>query len=62
MVSQRNYDIDYANDLALLANTPIQTESLLYSLGQAAEDIGLNKTVHVFLNKNYPSPLFVVSL
>ena len=40
---------DYADDLVLLANTPIQAESLLHSLEQAAGVIGLymntNKTV-----------------
>ena len=42
-------DIDYADDLELLINTPTQTESLLYSLEQATRSIGLymntNKTV-----------------
>ena len=32
---------DYTDDLALLANTPAQAESLLHSLGQAASGIGL---------------------
>ena len=41
-------DADYVDDLAFLANTPIQSESLLHSPEKAAEDIGLyinaNKT------------------
>ena len=33
---------DYANDLAILANTPAQVKSLLHSLEQAARGSGLN--------------------
>ena len=32
-------DVDYADDIALLANTPIQAQSLLYSLELAADKI-----------------------
>ena len=39
-------DVDYADDLALLTNTPAQAESLLYSLQQAAEDIVLHGNVN----------------
>ena len=46
MISCRNYNKDYADDLALLANTVAQAESLLYSLKQA-EGIRL----HVNVNK-----------
>ena len=35
-------DADYADDIELLANIPTQAESLLYSLEQAAENIGLH--------------------
>ena len=35
-------DEDYTNDIALLANTPTQAESLLHSLEQAAGGIGLH--------------------
>ena len=35
-------DMDYADDIALLANTPSQAESLLYSLEWAAGSIGLH--------------------
>ena len=35
-------DIDYADNQELLANTPAQVESMLYSLEQPAKDIGLN--------------------
>ena len=35
-------DIDYTDDIALLANTPIQAESLLQCLEQAAGSIGLH--------------------
>ena len=34
--------IDYANDIALLANTPTLAESLLHSLQQAAGGIGFH--------------------
>ena len=44
-------DADYAHDVALLANTPAQAESLLHRLERAAGDIGLhvnaNKTVYM---------------
>ena len=33
-------DVDYADDIALLAKTPTQAESLLHSLVQAADGIG----------------------
>ena len=33
-------DVDYTNDIALLANTPAQAESLLHSLERAAAGIG----------------------
>ena len=33
----RRYPIDYADDLALLANTPVQAKSLLHSLEQESE-------------------------
>ena len=36
-------DADYADDIALLANTPAQAESLLHSLEQAASSIGLHE-------------------
>ena len=35
-------DTDYADDIALLANTPTQAKSLLLSLEQTAEGIGLH--------------------
>ena len=40
-------DTDYADDIALLANTPAQAESLLHSLERAATGIGL----HVIADK-----------
>ena len=46
---------DYANDIALLANTPAQAETLLHSLEQATSGIGLHvitdKTEHLCFNK-----------
>ena len=39
-------DADYADDLALLANTPNQAETLLHSLERAAEGIGLDVNAH----------------
>ena len=46
-------DVDYADDIVLLANTPIQANILLYSLVQASGGIVLqvhaDKTgVHIF--------------
>ena len=35
-------DVDYADDIALLANTPTQTKTLLHSLERAAAGIGLH--------------------
>ena len=35
-------DAEYADDIALLTNTPTQTESLLQSLEQAAGGTGLH--------------------
>ena len=39
-------DADYANDIAILANTPNQAETLLHSLERAAADIGLYVNAH----------------
>ena len=39
-------DTDYADDLALLANTPNQAETLLHSLERAAASIGLHVNAH----------------
>ena len=39
-------DADYANDIAILANTPNQAETLLHSLEQAAAGIGLHVNAH----------------
>ena len=39
-------DADYANDIAILANTPNQAETLLHSLEQAAAGIGLYVNAH----------------
>ena len=48
-------DVDDADDLAFLANTPAQTESLLLSLEQATGGIGLHvnpdKTDYMCFNK-----------
>ena len=38
-------DVDYGDDIALLANTPAQAESLLHSLEWAAASIGLHVNV-----------------
>ena len=47
--------VDYADDIALLANTPAQAKSLLPSLEQATGDIGLymnaNKTEYMSFNQ-----------
>ena len=39
-------DADYANDVAILANTPNQAETLLHSLEQAAAGIGPHVNAH----------------
>ena len=39
-------DADYADDIALLANTPNQAETLLQSLERAAVGIGLHVNAH----------------
>ena len=39
-------DTDYADDIALLANTPNQAETLLHSLERAAAGIGLHVNAH----------------
>ena len=48
-------DADYINDIALLANTPAQAETLLYSLKWAIGGIGLHvnadKTEYMFFNQ-----------
>ena len=45
-------DADYADDLMLLTNTPVQAECLLHSLEQATKGIdhyvNSDKTVHMF--------------
>ena len=41
MIPNRNYDWpDYADDQVFPANTPVQAESLLHNLKQAAKSIG----------------------
>ena len=46
---------DYVNDIALLANTPVQAESKLHDLERAAGGIGLhvntNKTEYMCFNQ-----------
>ena len=39
-------DADYAEDIAILANTPNQAETLLHSLERAAAGIGLHVNTH----------------
>ena len=39
-------DADYADDIALLANAPTQTETLLHSLERDAAGIGLHVNAH----------------
>ena len=47
--------VDYADDIALLANVPAQAETLLHSMERAAADIGLHvnayKTEYMCLNQ-----------
>ena len=53
--AQINTDADYADDIALLANTPAQAESLLHRLERAAGGIGLyvnaDKTEYMCFNQ-----------
>ena len=61
MANNRKYtaetitNTDYADDQALLTNPPAQAESLLHSLEQAPEAIGLymnaNKTEHIYFKQ-----------
>ena len=39
-------DADYADDIALLANTPAQAETLLHNLERAAASISLHVNAH----------------
>ena len=39
-------DVNYANDIMLLANTPTQAEILLHNLEQAAAGMGLHVNAH----------------
>ena len=39
-------DVDYADDIAILANTPVQAETLLYTLERTAAGIGLHVNAH----------------
>ena len=41
-LAQTIQDVDYADDISLLANTPTQAETLLHSLKWAAAGIGIN--------------------
>ena len=45
-LAQTIIDSEYTDDIALLANTPAQAETLLHSLGRAAVGIGLNANAH----------------
>ena len=40
-------DADYADDIALLANTPAQAETLMYSLKRVAAGIGFYVNAHM---------------
>ena len=55
-------DVDYADDIALLANTPTQAETLLHCLDRAAAGIGLHVNQRgVISTRNRSSPKLVVS-
>ena len=62
-ISETITDADYTVDLALLANTLAQAESLVHRLEQAAGDIGLdtnaNKKSTCVLNEKELSPPLV---
>ena len=44
--AQKIMDADYADDIAILAKTPAQAETLLLSLERAAAGIGLHFNAH----------------
>ena len=44
--AKTNTDADYADDTAILANTPNQAETLMHSLERAAAGIGLHVNAH----------------
>ena len=58
-------DADYADNLALLANTPAPIESLLHSQEQTAgiisHYVNINKTEYMCRKKNAPCTLEVAS-
>ena len=53
--AQTIMDADYANDIALLANTPTQAKTLIHCLERAAAGIGLHvnadKTEYMYFNQ-----------
>ena len=59
-LTQTITDVDYADDIALLANTPAQAESLQQSLERAAAGIGLrvntDKTEYLCFNQRGTTP------
>ena len=44
--TEKDIETDYADDIAILANTPDQAETLLHSLERAAASIGLHVNAH----------------
>ena len=44
--AQTSMDMDYANDIALLANAPTQAETMLHSQERTAAGIGLHVNAH----------------
>ena len=50
-------DADYADNIALLANTPTQAKFLLHSLEQAAGGIGLHMNANMCFNQGDISTL-----
>ena len=55
-IAQTITDVDYADDIGLMANTPAQAKILLYSLERASAGRGLHvnahKTEYMFINQN----------
>ena len=60
-LAETKADADYVDDIALLAKTPIQAESLLPRLEQTEGDIGfcvkVNKTEYMCFSRGAISPL-----
>ena len=53
-------DADYADDIAILANTPNQVETLLHSLERAAAGIGLHVNIYIYIYIYTNSHVYII--